>query len=279
MRGIGKYIRRHWGLLLMEFLTLAGCLIILAPMCIMFLGAAKNTREANQAQLSLPTEWHFENFQIVFEKGNVGRAYANSLLISLGTVVLTITLSSGAGFYIARRDSRFSKTSYYIFLIGLIAPMTMITLIRLLQIFGLVNTLTGLILVFAAGSIPFSVFLFTGFVKNIPRELDEAAIIDGCKSFQLFYRIILPLLTPVVATNFIIVFMNAWNSFVTPLYLLKTSAKWPMPLTVYGFFGRFISQWNLVFANLTLTALPILIVYLIGQKYIISGMTAGAIKG
>ncbi|MGI6776536.1 MAG: carbohydrate ABC transporter permease [Acetivibrionales bacterium] len=141
------------------------------------------------------------------------------------------------------------------------------------------NTRIGLILVYAAIQIPFSVFLIYGFVGGIPVELDEASILDGCNSVQLFSLVILPLLKPVIITVFILNFLNTWNEFVLPLYYMNDSRSWPMTLSIYSFFGRFSSDWHLVCADIVLMCIPVVAVYIIGQKYIISGMTAGAVKG
>jgi raffinose/stachyose/melibiose transport system permease protein len=136
-----------------------------------------------------------------------------------------------------------------------------------------------MIILYATLQIPFAVFLIYGFVASIPRELDEAATIDGCGPFQLFFRVVLPLLTPVVVTTAILSFLNTWNDFIMPLYYLNSSANWPMTLAVYNFFGQFKQSWNLVSADILLTILPVLVVYLAGQRFILSGMASGAVKG
>ena len=116
------------------------------------------------------------------------------------------------------------------------------------------------------------------FIESIPREIDEAAIIDGCGPFTLFSKIIFPLLTPAWVATAILSFLDFWSEFILPLYFLQSSAKWPMTLAVYNFFGMFESNWNLVSADIVLTILPVIVVYLVGQRYLVSGMTAGAVK-
>lgn len=279
MRGYhGFLIKGARKLLLQGFLALLS-LCILAPLAIMVLGSFKDVKEAARLSLSLPSEWHFDNYLIVFEKGRIGQAFLNSLLIASLSVLTTLISAAMASYYLARNPSRMSTTIYMIFMLGLIAPMSLIPTIKLMQFLRLNNTYLGIILIFSATNMAFTVLLQTGFIKSIPRELDEAAIIDGCGLLRTFFVIVLPLLKPVVVTGMIVVFMSVWNSFVIPLYFLSDSTKWPMPLTVYNFYGQYQSSWNLVFADLVMTALPILIVYLVGQHYIIEGMTAGAIKG
>jgi len=264
---------------IVQVFLLACSLFILAPLAIMFVGSFKDTREAAQLSLSLPKVWYFENYLVVYENGNIGRAFINSSLITFSVVVITVLVSSMASFYLARATSRLSRGIYSAFMIGLVAPMSMIPTIRLLQMLHLNNSYLGVILIFTSLNLAFSVMLMTGFVKAIPRQLDEAAIIDGCGPLRAFFQVVFPLLMPVIATGAVFVFMSVWNSFVIPLYFLSDSDKWPMPLTVYNFFGQYQSSWNLVFADLVMTATPVIVVYILAQRYIIEGMTAGAIKG
>jgi raffinose/stachyose/melibiose transport system permease protein len=148
-----------------------------------------------------------------------------------------------------------------------------------MQMTHLINTQIGMIILYAATQIPFNVFLIYGFVDAIPQELDEAAIIDGCTPLRLFFSIILPLLAPVIVTAGVLNFVGIWNDFLLPLYYLNNSAYWPMTLAVYNFFGQFQQDWNLVSADIVLTVVPVLAIYLIGQRFILSGLTAGAVKG
>jgi raffinose/stachyose/melibiose transport system permease protein len=162
---------------------------------------------------------------------------------------------------------------------GIAMPMNFFTLTKVMQFTHLINTRPGIIVLYAATQIPFSIFLIYGFVDSLPRELDEAAIVDGCGPFRLFFSIIFPLLTPVLVTTAVLNFMGAWNEFLLPLYYLNSSSNWPMTLAVYNFFGQFQSDWSLVSADILLTVLPVIIIYLIGQRFIVSGMVSGAVKG
>ena len=148
-----------------------------------------------------------------------------------------------------------------------------------MQSLNLVNTRLGIILLYAAINIPLSLFLCYGFISTIPREIDEAAVIDGCGPIRLFVNIILPLLKPIISTLFVLNFMAIWNDFTMPLYFLNNSTKWPMTLAVYNFFGAFENSWNLVSADIILTLIPVLIVFILGQKYIVGGVSAGSVKG
>ena len=163
--------------------------------------------------------------------------------------------------------------------LGITLPVNYVALMKVMQFLHINNTKLGIILLYTAMQLPFSVFLIHGFIARIPLDLDEAAIIDGCGSVRLFFSVILPLLKPVLATVFVLTFLNTWNEFVSPLYFLGSSEKWPMTLSVYNFFGMYFMDWNLICADILLTSLPVIVVYLLGQRYIVSGMTAGAVKG
>jgi raffinose/stachyose/melibiose transport system permease protein len=252
---------------------------ILAPFWMMLIGSLKDAREAAIPSMSLPSVWHFDNFKVVFQRGGIARALYNSLFTTGLSVILTVIVSASAALYLARVGTRTTKLIYNSFSIGLIAPLSLIPTIKLMQFLHINNTFASVILLLCALNVPLSVFLCTGFVKTIPRELDEASAIDGCTSFSLLRKVILPLMLPVVMTTAIIVFMGVWNSFMIPLYFLNNSSKWTLPLTVYNFFGQYSRDWNLVFADLVITSLPVVLFYLVAQRYIISGMTAGAVKG
>lgn len=158
-------------------------------------------------------------------------------------------------------------------------PINNVALMKVMQAFHLVNTRIGIILLYAAINIPLSLFLAYGFVSTIPREIDEAAVLDGCTPIQMFIKVIAPLLKPIISTLFVLDFMAVWNDFTMPLYYLNNSHKWPMTLAVYNFFGAFENSWNLVAADIMLTLLPVLVVFILGQKYIVGGVAAGSVKG
>jgi raffinose/stachyose/melibiose transport system permease protein len=148
-----------------------------------------------------------------------------------------------------------------------------------MQVTGLIDTQIGIVLLYSATQIPFSVFLMYAFINTLPRELDEAAVIDGCGPLRTFFAIIMPLLTPVIVTCAILDMLNLWNEFLMPLYFLNNTGNWPMTLAVYNFFGQFQSSWNLVSADVLLTIAPMVLIYLVAQRWVLSGLSAGAVKG
>ena len=253
-------------------------LVFLIPLWMVFINAFKVKQEARFFGLSLPGVLTWENFEIVFEQGGVLRAFFNSLIVSAGSVLIVLSVSCLAAYAISRSKRKWARNAYYLFLCGLVIPVAFIPTFLILDTLNLFNTYIGLILVSATYGLPMSIFLYAGFIKSIPRELDEAAIQDGCSPLQLVFRVIFPLMKPITVTLFIFNFIGCWNDIQVPLYFSNTE-KWNLPLTVYNFYGTYGSSWNLIFADIVLTVAPLLILYLFCQKYIISGMTAGAVKG
>jgi len=254
-------------------------LLFVMPLLLIVVNSLKTQAEADLMNLALPKSIQWENYATVIEKGKLLRAFRNSMIIAAGSVLLT-NLSSALGSYVlSRRRSRMSRGVYYLFIIGLIAPINMIPTIKVMQLLHVMNTFQGIILLYSALMIPFTVFLYYGFISSVPRELDESAVLDGSGSLTLFFRIVFPLLLPVMVTSLLVNFMSAWNDFILPLYVFNKTAFNPMTLAVYGFYGMYVSSWNLVCAAIILTTLPIVVAYFVGQRYLVSGMMSGAVKG
>lgn len=255
-------------------------LICLIPLLLIVFNSFKDKLSAAKMDLKLPAfPLQFENFSVVIEKGKLVQSFFNSMIYSTGSVALCLILSALAAYVLSRNATKLNSFLYMFIVLGITMPINYVALTKVMMFFHINNTRGGIILLYAAMQIPFSVFLMHGFVARIPIELDEAAVIDGCGPIRLFFIIVLPLLKPAVATVVVLTFLNTWNEFVSPLYFLGNSEKWPMTLSVYNFFGMYFKDWNLVCADILLTSLPVIIVYLFGQKYIVSGMTSGAVKG
>ena len=271
--------RKSWRNYLVELIMILASLLVLLPILVMILGSFKTSAEVLDFSLSLPKEWMFSNYKLVYEEGDLLRAFLNGILITGISSIVNIVTTSAASFVLVRRESRLSNFLYLFFFMGLIAPMSTITTIRVVQWMGFYGSVTSVILIYAALNTAFSVFLYNGFIKSIPKVLDEVAFLEGAGMFSVFFRIIIPLIVPVNATVAIMVFMSVWNDITIPLYFLTDSSDWTMPLSVYNFYGKFSRDWNLIFADLVLTSLPVFILYLFAQKYIVGGLTAGAVKG
>lgn len=253
--------------------------LYLVPAAMMFLGSVKESSQAIRFDLSWPNPFVWENYAHVLKVGNILNGYKNSLIITVAATVLTILAGALAGIVIGRRSDRLSKRLYYFFLLGLTMTMQTASTFALLKVLHIYGTRMAIICIYVGMRMPFTIMTFSGFVKGIPREIDEAAIIDGCSLTGLIFRVLLPVLKPIMMTNVVITAISVWNDFMLPLFFLNSSMKWTVPLTIYNFFGMYARDWNYVFAALTLTILPILILYLCLQKYIVGGMTAGAVKG
>lgn len=265
--------------LALEIFLIIISLIVIIPIFMMFTGSFKTAPEASKFSLSLPSEWRFDNYLLVFKSGGIPLAFANGLLYSIVSTIVICFFSAMAAFIIVRAQKKAMGVLNNIFIIGLVLPPNMIASVFLLKALGIYGTRFGLIMIYIAWAIPLLVFLYTGFVKNISREIDESAIIDGCSLSVLFARIIFPLLKPVHFTAAIISILGVWNDFTAQIYFANNSKLHSMPLSIYKFFGMYSRQWNLVFADMVLCTVPIAIVYIFFQKYIIEGMTAGSVKG
>ena len=254
-------------------------LILLAPLLLILFNSFKTGKAASEMSLALPASLEWSNFSLVVQKGKLGTAFVNSMLYSVCSVLLCTLLCTMAAYVLSRNRRKLHKFLYLFLVLGIAIPVNYIPLIKVMQTLKLMNTRAGIILLYTATQIPFNVFLIHSFVGKISPEIDEAAVIDGASPAGLFFRIVMPLLKPVLVTVMVLTFLNTWNEFVIPLYILGNSNKWPMTLAVYNFFGMYFKDWNLVCADIVLTSAPVVIIYLLGQKYIVSGMTAGAIKG
>lgn len=254
-------------------------LIMIVPLLLVVLTAFKSNAEATTMTLSLPKEWVFDNFATVIEKGKLIGGFFNSMIYSCGATLLTVTLAAMAAYVFSRRQSRGNKVLYFYLVLGIVIPVNFVALMQVMQTLQLNNSRLGIILLYSAIQMPFMTFLIYGFISKLPVELDEAAIIDGCGPIRLFFSIIFPLLKPVIISASVLCFLNTWNEFVLPLYFLNSTSKWPMTLAVYSFFGQFSRYWNLICADILLTCLPVIVIYLVCQKHIIGGQTAGAVKG
>jgi len=252
---------------------------VLVPMYMVFINSFKTRREGNLMRMSFPAEWLWENYITVIEQGKLVSSFFNSCFyafLGAGGVVFIAALGT---YVLARRTDRQAKGIYLFLIIGLFLPVNHVTLIRIMSAIGLYGSRLGMVLYYLGANAAFAVFVSYGYFGNVPRELDEAAVIEGVGPLQIFIKIIFPLLKPICITVFVLTFIGIWSDFTTPLYLINKTSLWPMNLTIYNFFGRYSQQWNLVFADIVVTVLPVFIIYLFCQKQIVSGLTSGAVKG
>ena len=252
--------------------------VFVIPLLLVVITSFKTDQESKVLDLVPPKVWQFGNYIEVFTTGDTVRYLLNSVVLSTSVVAVSVLVCSMAAFVIARRSSRVTSSVYTYLLVGMIAPFAFIPAIRVLQLLGLYGTLPGLVLVDVANQMPFIIMIYVGFIKQLPTDLDEAARIDGCGDVRIFFSIIFPLLRPVTSTAIVLLLTYAWNEFQNVLFLMPDNQGWTMPMSVFNFQGLHTYNYALVCADLIVTMLPVVIVYLVGQKYVISGMLAGAVK-
>jgi raffinose/stachyose/melibiose transport system permease protein len=206
-------------------------------------------------------------------------AFINSIILTVGSVTLLVVFGAMVGFVLQRRPSRWTNIINFFVLAGLIIPPAVVPTIWVLQGLGLFKTLHGMILIEVAYGLSFSVLLFRAFIATVPRELDEAAIIDGAGPIKLFFGIVLPLLRPVVVTLIVTQSVAIFNDFTNPLYYLPGNKNVTLQLTLFNFQSQFNTSYNLLFMNILLITIPPLIVYIFFNRQIVAGLTAGALKG
>ena len=257
-------------------------IVFVIPFLFMLVIAAKDRAEASRFEFSLPSEWLLlENIQAVLDTrdGLILTAFRNSILLTIGSVALIVLVGTMVAFVLQRRRDRVGSLVAGMLLLGLILPPALVPTIYVLQWTGLFKTLIGLVLVEVALILPFAVLVFRAFMAVIPRELDEAAIIDGAGPWHLFRRVIFPLLRPAVITVIVVASVTVYNDFVNPLYFLPGDENATVQLTLFDFQSQFNTRWNLLFADVLLITIPPMIMFVLFQRQIVSGMTAGAVKG
>ena len=260
----------------------ASVIVFILPFAFIFLTASKTTEEANQLTFTLPTEWAlWDNLVTVLTSrdGIVVRSFINSTIITVVAVTLMVVFAAMIGYVLQRKRSRINGLINFFVLAGLIIPPAVVPTIWVLQGLNLFKTLHGLVLIEVAYGLSFTVLLFRAFVATIPRELDEAAIMDGAGPFRVFFQVILPLLKPVVVTVIVVQSVTIFNDFTNPLYYLPGRENVTVQLTLYNFQSQFSTSFNLLFMNILLITIPPLIVFLFFNRQIVAGMTAGAVKG
>ena len=257
-------------------------LVFIVPLVFMALTAVKDRKEAAKLDFSWPTNFQFvENFTEVLSarKFMLVTAFINSTILTVASVAILVVLAAMVAWVLQRRKSRWNGVANFLILSGLIIPPAIVPTVWVLQGLGLFKTLPGLILIEVAFGLSFCVMLFRAFISSIPKELDEAAVIDGCGPVRLFFRVIFPLLRSVIVTVIVVQSVAIFNDFQHPLYFLPGDANATVQLTLFNFQSQFTTSYNLLFMNILLITIPPFIMYLFFNRQIVSGMTAGAVKG
>ena len=260
---------------------LAMTLLVISPFYIALIYSVKSKQEMVTDRLAFPKTIHWDNFTRAIETSNFGLALKNSLVTTVLAVIFITLICTMASYIIARKNNRFYNLIYYLFVGAMIIPFQSIMTPLYIDMtrWKLLNTLHGFIFAKIGFQIAFTVLLVSGFVKSIPKELEEAASIDGAGMYSVFFQIVFPLMKPIVLTSIVLNALNVWNDFQMSLTLLQQKQVRNIPLTQYFFFGENSIELGLAFALFILSVIPILALYLTLQKYIIGGITQGAVKG
>lgn len=277
--------------ILLTILGLALLVLFFLPFVLVIINAAKVNRDIIADPLAMPESFGqiFMNIGIILDNSSVRyvRSFFNSFIITSSSLVLIGVTSAMAAWVLVRRKTKMSFFIFMFFLSGMVIPfqVVMIPLVRLLTVLGRTtgigfkDSLHGILLAYMGFGAPLSVFLFHGFIKSVPIDIEEAAIIDGCTKPQVFFKIVLPLLKPIFVTLLVLNGMWIWNDYLLPSLVIGTGGTYQtLPMAVMFLAGSFLRQWDLILTSVLMAAIPVVIAFLFAQKYIIRGMTSGAIK-
>ena len=256
--------------------------LIISPFYISFLYSIKEPNEITVNRLAWPKNPTIQNYiDVVTQNKQFLTGYKNSILTTIPTVLILMITTSMASYVLARFDGKFYRWMYNLFLVGILIPFQCLMLPLYLNMshLGLTSNTIGFIIVRTGLQISISILVVTGFVKTVPRELEEAASIDGCNRFQTFWKVVFPLMKPVNATQLVLNSLFIWNDYNTAIVLLRTPASQTLPLAQIIYFNENTANLNLAFAFFIMAMLPILILYLVMQKHIVAGIMSGAVKG
>ena len=274
------------GKVLGEILFLGFCLLYLFPVFIVLVNSFKNRAELYENILALPGKIDFQYYAEAMRKMNFLKSLGNSFIVTAISILIIVVLSSMTAWMLVRVDNNISRILFGIFVATMLIPFQTL-MMPLLQVMGwsrdtlglpMLNTLGGLIYMNVGFGASMAVFLYHGFIKSIPVSLEEAATIDGCTKFGVFWKIVFPMLKPTTVTVMILDVIWIWNDYLLPSLVVSSKALRTIPLSTASFFGQFTIQWNMAMAGLMLTIIPVIIFYLGAQKYIIKGVAAGAVK-
>lgn len=273
----GPRVRSRLGSVGISAALWAYAVVSIAPLLLMVSNSLRTTGQMAQEPLGLPSPPDFSSYQRAWVTASFSTYFVNSMLVTVVSVLASTAVSLLAAYAFARSRHRTFRVLESVFLSGLMLPvfLAILPIFYLLDSFGLVSNLLGLIMVYAALGIPFSTFVLSSFFRQLPIELEEAARIDGAGPFGTFWRITLPLVRPAIATVVVFRFVPIWNDFFYPLILMRDRSVYTLPVGLTRFFGEYQTDWATLFAGLTLATIPLVLLFLLATKQIVSGLTAG----
>lgn len=269
--------KRLW---ILDIIMLPAGLIAFFPFYLIIVNTFKTMQDAARSPMALPSKWIFKNYVQVFEETSILQSFWNSFIITVCSVLLIVLIGAMAAYPVVFNANRLTRFAMLYLLAGFMIPFqaTLIPLFQLMSDLHLIDKISGLIILYTSGSV-FVFFLMTGYMKSIPKELPEAAVIDGCSVWGIFWRIIFPLLKPITITSIIFQTMWIWNDFLAPMLFLNSSSKSTLVLQIYKAKGEFTVDWPMFMTLTVITLVPIFIFFIIMQKHIVKGIAAGAVKG
>lgn len=256
-------------------------LVFLAPFYFLLVNSVKPFSEIMTNSASWPQVFNWENYSRAWKLTRFPQAFSNSMIITVVTVVLTALISAMGAYRMVRANTRFNRVLFMFFVAAMVIPFQsiMIPLLKVVNVLGVNNSMYGLIMCYLGLGAPLSLFLFHGFIKAIPLEIEEAATVDGCNPITVFFRIVLPLLKPMLMTVIILNCLWVWNDYLLPSLILQKPDMRTIPLATFAFFGQYTKQWDLALPALVLGIAPIVAFFLLLQRYIVEGVAAGSVKG
>ncbi|MFB5673784.1 carbohydrate ABC transporter permease [Paenibacillus terreus] len=256
-------------------------LLFLSPFYFLFVNSVKPFGEIMSDSASWPKIFQWENYSRAWELTQFPQAFTNSLMITVVSVAILALISSMAAYRMVRSNTWFNRVLFMLLIASMVIPFQtiMMPLLRVVNELGLNNTRAGLIMTYLGLGAPMAVFLFHGFVKSIPLEIEEAATVDGCTGISVFFRIVLPMMRPMLMTIIVLNCLWVWNDYLLPSLILQRPEMRTIPLATFAFFGQYTKQWDIALPALVLGIAPIVVFFLFLQRYIVEGIAAGSVKG
>lgn len=285
------YKLNKYGLLILEIFTILVFILFIVPFVMVIINSAKTSKEIIYDAIAMPTAWSqlITNVNLIFNNPTVDYlgAFVDSTVITFFSLLVLAIFSSMAAWVLVRNKTRWSTILFLLFVSAMVIPfqVLMYPLVKWLRILGqflnisLLGTIPGIVFAYLGFGAPLSIFIFHGFIKNIPLELEEAATIDGCSKGKVFFSIVFPLLQPIIVTVLILNGIWIWNDYLLPFLVLGSNGNvQTIPIAVTAFAGAYLKQWDLILTSTLIAMLPIIVLYLFAQRYIIRGMVEGSIK-
>ncbi|ADO54547.1 MULTISPECIES: carbohydrate ABC transporter permease [Paenibacillus] len=264
-----------------ELVMILVALVFLVPFYFLFVNSVKSFGDLLTDSAAWPQTFVWSNYARAWSITRFPEALWNSLVVTVVSNLLLVLISSMAAYRMVRRPTRYNRVLFSLFVAAMVIPFqsVMIPLVKVVSTLDLMNSISGLVICYLGFGAPMSIFLFHGFVKGVPVEVEEAATVDGCTPYGVFFRIVYPLMLPMMVTVIILNTLWIWNDYLLPSLVLQKAELRTIPIATYAFFGQYTKQWDLALPALVLGILPVIAFFLAMQKYIIQGIMAGSVKG